>query len=108
MDIATGIGLIKELLGFLSNSERKRQKEEFEEIKNSILNTILSNNLFSQLSRLKTFFNRYPALLKKTENRYFYDTWLQNPLMEVQGEIPGAWTNESMSQMRSDLQPVKI
>lgn len=66
--IITGIfALMGVTLGFFLNrfSERKRVREEFLSIKNSILYTTVVQNYGTKLLDLKRFFIQHPNFLKK-------------------------------------------
>jgi hypothetical protein len=102
-------GLVGVFVGFflerISNwlSERKKFKEEFAEIKNSIYATTITNNLISQLLLLKQFYIRHCDLLKKTGNNNFYQKWLTEPLVEEAFQGIGYWTSDKVKEMNNDL-----
>jgi len=57
-------------------SERKRVREEFLSIKNSILHTTVVQSYGFKLLDLKRFFISHPNFLKKQENKNFFQKWL--------------------------------
>lgn len=112
--IAGIIGLIGVVLGFFlqlfSNnlSERKRIKEEFAKIKNSIYSTTIANNLFPVLLRLKQFFVRNPKFLETQENNAFFQKWLMKPLVEGASNGFGYWDKDKIENMFKDLDKTKL
>lgn len=118
LDIIVGgvisLGLVGIILKFclqlFSNhlSEKKRIKGNFLEIKNSIHNTTIANNLFPELSKLKRFFVRYPKFLKKPANNYFFQKWLMHPLVEEEFRGSGFWDEKRIREMITDLDKMKI
>ena len=108
------IGLIGVVLGFFLNllsnclSEKKRVKEEFSEIKNSVYSTTIANNLFPELLKLKRFLLRHSRFLKKRENNDFYQKWLTHPLVEEAFKGIGYWDKEKIDEMFRDLDKTKL
>jgi len=113
--IIVGIfALIGVVLGFLLQllfshlSEKKRIKQEFQDIKNSIYYTTIENNLCPELLKLKRFFTRYDKFLKKQENNYFFQKWLMDPCVEEAFTGVGFWNKGKIKEMLRDLEKTKI
>ncbi len=108
------IGLIGVILGFclqvISNklTERKRIKEEFSEIKNGIYSVTITNDLFPELLKFKRFFVRNGHFLKNKENKYFFHTWLMEPLVEQAFTGVGYWKRERVEAMLKDLDKTRV
>lgn len=89
-------------------SERRRIKQEFSQIKASIYSTTIMNNLFPELLKLKRFFVSYNKLLKRKENKYFYQKWLTEPNVETAFTGVGYWNNQNVKEMLNDLDKTKL
>lgn len=88
-------------------SERKRVREEFAKVKNTIYATTIANNLFPVLLELKQFFVRNPKFLKKRENKDFFNKWLMESLVERAFTGIGYWNKEKIEEMFKDLDKTK-
>lgn len=91
-------------------TEKKKLKEEFLYLKNTVLFTTVSNNLNPELLKLRDFFIRHTEFLEKRGNKYFFETWLQNVFVEVgyaKGSGGGMWDKTRIQRMMEDLEKVK-
>lgn len=85
-------------------SKTKAWHEEFEQIRAAILQSRITNRLFTLLHSLREFFLRHPELLNRKSNKTFFAKWLQHPMVEMnmQSAAP-MWTAERVVELHSDL-----
>jgi hypothetical protein len=108
LGVALGFGL-EHYSRYLS--ERKKIKQEFLEIRGTILSTPLNNflypSLYPHLRSLKAFFVKHPEYLKRQQNDSFFRKWLTDPFLDT-GLETTRWPNERVEEMFRDLSETKV
>ena len=86
--------------------QHKKVRAALGEAKRRILATRISNNLWTELRRLRDIFLRYGLADKNAANRQFFDKWLTHFVVEMGYAPSGGWTGDKVEALHRDLESV--
>ena len=92
----------------MKRTETRKLTRQLETLKLTIYTKGKVNDLKAELFKLKSFFLENPELLAKHKvNSSFFNTWLQDPFLEI-GPAAGMWDKEKLDKLRRDIKTLKV
>jgi len=90
-------------------SKHKELRQRIENIKRHLKANRYVRTYFPLLGELRTIFIENPTLLEKGDNKRFFSTWLQHPVLELGWTIGSEfWTKAKIIQIYEDLDGLKV
>jgi hypothetical protein len=75
--------------------------------KRRVLSSRISQNIYRELHSLRLIFIEHNLMTKHDTNRKFFDKWLTDPIVEMGWSPSGAWTQQRIAALRTDLEGVR-